>query len=84
MVGKEERNKDFLQNFAEDEHGNAIDQQNMEALYMEQGTSSAATKDEKKVVDEKPVVKEKDDASSVEVQEKVHVEHAEDTAQETK
>lgn len=39
LLGNEERNKNFLDNLAEDEHGNAIGVKDIEAIKQEQGES---------------------------------------------
>ncbi|KAI8149189.1 major facilitator superfamily domain-containing protein [Fennellomyces sp. T-0311] len=65
MVGKEERNKDFMANITEDEHGRAIGANDLDDYRMEQGESS----------NEKKTASLNDDNTNV--NEKVHVEHAE-------
>ncbi|KAI9492679.1 major facilitator superfamily domain-containing protein [Zychaea mexicana] len=60
MVGKEERNKDFMDNLLEDEHGNAIGANDIDDYRMEHGEASS-----ERIKNDKAI------------QEKVHVEHAE-------
>lgn len=67
VVGKEERNKDFMANLVEDEHGNALGSDDVDMYRQEHGESSRA-----------PVIEEKIKSSDEDMQmEKAHVEHAE-------
>ncbi|KAI7881299.1 MFS general substrate transporter [Lichtheimia hyalospora FSU 10163] len=71
IVGKEERNKDFMANLVEDEHGNALGSDDLDAYRQEQGETSGSPEN---VVEEK--IKPPTNDNDIQV-EKMHVEHAE-------
>ncbi|KAJ8663510.1 hypothetical protein O0I10_000752 [Lichtheimia ornata] len=71
IVGKEERNKDFMANLVEDEHGNALGSDDVEVYRQEHGESSGARTP---VIEEK--IKPSTSDNDIQV-EKAHVEHAE-------
>lgn len=70
-MGKEERNKDFMANLVEDEHGNALGSDDVEVYRQEHGESSGARTP---VIEEK--IKPSTSDNDIQV-EKAHVEHAE-------
>ena len=71
IVGKEERNKDFMANLVEDEHGNALGTDDLDAYRQEQGETSGS---QENVVEEK--IKPTTNDNDVQL-EKMHIEHAE-------